>query len=251
MTKLIASAAIVGFHLKMRMRVGDRTHMYFQSELPGPRLHLYLSHGRFCSTTGVLTNRTLAKHKLSRWTTIDGSPSQHSSTISKPSRKRHKPLRRVHTRALLSQASFGYQDEQLTIAMDHGYLKLDGTEDDDDEDDADMQNPIRVISTTFLSLVSTCNPTSSHTRIATRTMLSVSGCNMMFNFQLGRPASDRNNVGSLNLNCSIVNACAVEFVVNWCISHFSGGGATRLLQNLHLFALARGCEPRPRSSVSL
>ena len=51
----------------------------------------------------------------------------------------------------------------------------------------------------------------SHACVAPGSMLSVSRCNMMFDFQLGRPTSDRNNMGSLHLDCFIINACVNTF----------------------------------------
>ena len=79
-----------------------------------------------------------------------------------------------------------------------------------------IQSPqwVLVLSTKLPSLVSSNDPTCSHVRITPNSMLDMSRCNMVFDFKLCRSTSDHNNIGSVNLNRLITNACIHNLAFN-------------------------------------
>ena len=72
---------------------------------------------------------------------------------------------------------------------------------------------VLVLSTRLLLLMYSIDSTCYHAYATPKS-------NMMFDSQLGRPTSDRNNMGSLNLDCFIINACINNFVVDKHAFHF-------------------------------
>ena len=135
---------------------------------------------------------------------------QHFEILLGSTKQGHKAMTwRTHSH-LSSVRIFGNKDETLVLRNFDMFKSSSSS-----SVSSSSQQP-RSISMSGSLVLSTRTP-SSHVfpaiprapthRVTQSSMLGLSRCNIMFDVLLGRPTSDRNTMGSLNLDCFIISVC--------------------------------------------